>query len=222
MTRNPFKGYQEGRQGVREELLTDYLAFLDKSRLRPKHPTQLAEMCAQYLTDKQGKNCSASTLLRNVRYKGQLLTYMADHQEGGTKAAKLRKLSDPAAKVALLKADLTISNLRAEVERLKGYVGQLEEESADRGKSWKGATAAQPVASSLQISAESLNYVAVCRALHLVIERLGGIILVDAAKQEILDASTFPPSVVVCGEAVELYLNWLSKQSSLGGRHGRQ
>jgi len=175
--------------------------------------TDLAEMAAQHISEKEGKPCDRSTLLRSKKYKGLLLSYMADHMAEGTDSINRDAIRDPAARALLDTADYSIENLTRENERLKNYVTELTgnlAEAESRPQALPAPKAGSEVDSaSARLSQDRLRYLTTCEALHAVLERFGGIVKLDPSADRIMDATESPAAVLVGEKVAKAFFEWL-------------
>lgn len=218
--RNTFEGYQAAKQDRRAQLIIQYLEQLKTSRVKFKHVTGLAEMVATHITHQElklkqkQKPCNKATLLRNIRYKSLLLTFMAAHLGGGTKNLKLRDVGDEKAKALITTVQLEAGNLRREVERLKVYVVHLE-----KNQSATPTTLPTPVDGGLReaLHEMQLKHVRTCQALQRVLLHFEKSLAVDMGRRQILDMSRLRNNVVVDTDVTAPFFEWLRDNAGMGG-----
>ncbi len=210
---NTFKGYQEKKQKRREQLIIDYLAALKKSRATFKYITDLAAHVAAHIAREEQGDCNRATLLRNIRYKALLLSYMASTMTGGTQSITAATLVAPDAKALVAERDLTISNLRRELERLNGYCEQLEAKLDAKGPG--GVSAIQHTAVVAYATAEAdykYRFVKTCQALRLVLDYLPNQFEIDSNEALLKDAIIKRGNnIVVQAENFRPFVEWLEK-----------
>lgn len=207
---NPFAAYQSSGQRDREELLRAYLGSLRKGRVRFDHVTGLADMAAEFLSERQGKPCNRATLLRNLRYKKLLLSYLADRTPRGTNSISHRTIRDPAARALVETAELTAENFRRENERLRAYIAELQGmQGRDAKSAAKGPRTAARSAKAAGLTPDRLNYLQTCQALDAVLQRFDSIVSVDIQAEQIVDATASPPGPLVPASISKAFFAWL-------------
>lgn len=213
-----FSAWQEANQTRREILISDYLIYLRKTRVRCAFVTDLAALVAKHIEESEGAPCNQSTLLRNPRYKAQLLSYMVRSRSPGSDGIDPSSISDPGAKALLITGKLEASNLRRELDRVNAYVGHLEmqvEEYRVAGKP-RVDLPKHSAEASLQISDYELKFVRTCQVLRTLLDYLQVAVEVDAAQRQILDRSKRRNNVIVGAELAQAFFEWLA--SNQGSR----
>lgn len=210
---NTFKGYQEKKQKRREQLIIDYLAALKKSRATFKYVTDLAAHVAAHIAREEQGDCNRATLLRNIRYKALLLSYMASTMTGGTQSITTATLVAPDAKALVAERDLTISNMRRELERLSGYCEQLEAKVDAKGTGVGSTIQHTAVVADATTEADyKFRFVRTCQALRLVLDYLPGQFRIDSNEALLKDATIKRGNnVVVQAENFRPFVEWLEK-----------
>jgi len=210
--RSSFSAWQEENQVRRESIVSQYLDFLGKTRVKVRHPTHLAELVAKHISQVEGKPCNKSTLLRNVRYKAKLLSYQA-RSVSGVKSLVSRSDSDVTANALVTNAELECGNLRRELERLKIYTSTLEEQLdhlQGQGQILPKAMLADETAS--QLSEGEFRFIRTCQALRSLLSHLNLIVQVDPDNRRILDMSKRRNNVIVDEEVAGPFCDWLKTQ----------
>jgi hypothetical protein len=208
-----FAAWQEANQVRREGIIDEYLAFLAKTRVKVRNPTDLADLVAKHISQVEGEPCNKATLLRNARYKAKILTYQA-RSLTGTKTLNSRTVTDPTAKVLITSAQLESGNLKRELERLNIYVTSLEEQ-VDQLQS-HGRKLPVPVEaadSASQLSDYEFRFVRTCQALRSLLSYLNVVVQVDPNSQRILDRSKRRDNVIVDKEVAGPFFEWLNSQA---------
>lgn len=215
-----FADWQEANQVRREALIDEYLQYLDKTRVRVRNPTDLADLVARHIEQVEGAPCNKSTLMRNVRYKSKILTYQARHLETGSRSLHSREIADPSANALVTTAKLEAGNLRREVERLNIYINSLEEQleqyqqKGRRRLSEPAAHKAAPGAN--RISDYEFKFVRTCQALRALVSHMNLVLEVDTKAQQILDRSKRRNNVIVDNEIAGPFIEWLASVSEEG------
>ena len=187
------------------------MAFLTKTRVKVRNPTDLADLVAKHITQVEGEPCNKSTLLRNVRYKAKLLSFQAKSLASGAKALNPRAVTDPTARALIISSQLETGNLKRERERLNIYVTSLEEQ-VDRykgeGRHLPGpADAAEPVGG---LSDFELQFIRTCQALRSLLVHLKLVVELDERNQRILDKSKRRDNVIVDKDVAGPFFDWLA------------
>lgn len=211
---NKFSAWQEANQVRREAILSVYLAFLAKTRVKVRNSTDLADLVARHISDVEGKPCNKSTLLRNIRYKAKILSYQAKNQNPGVKTLNSRDVSDPRAQALIASAQLECGNLRRELERLNAYTRSLEEEM-DRLQSAGRMLPNLPVVASERtdrLAELEFQFVRTCQALRLLLDSFKSIVQLDPSGRRILDMSKRRNNVIVDQEMAAPFFDWLNQQ----------
>lgn len=209
--KNPFAGWQQEKLKRREALIREFLAYMGKKRMKCEYITDLADMVAKHIAEREGANCNRATLLRNKRYKALLLTYMATSLGGGTIAINPKGIEDPKAGALLLAAELGVENLRREVGRLKAYIAELES-----AKSKSIAESSPEDTSQAVVDELRLKLVQTSQALLAVLHHFDGLLTADRDANRILDATTRPPKVVVDSKLATPFFEWLHLNRDIG------
>lgn len=219
MTKNTcskFAEWQEANQVRRESIISDYLLFLGKTRVRARHLTDLAQLVARHISEVENKPCNKSTLIRNPRYKAKLLSYQARRIASGTKGVSPPGVAEFTAKVRVTHAELESENLKRELERLRIYTSTLEEQ-LDRPQI-QGRVLSPVIISDdhpNQLSNYEFEFVRTCQALMLLISHLNLIVQVDATSRRILDMSRRRDNVIVDQEVAGPFFDWLKVQGGV-------
>lgn len=211
---NTFDGYQQANQERREFLVTQYLEQLRASRVKFPHVTSLAEMVATHVAHQEQKPCNKATLLRNNRYKALLLTFMAVHLGAGTKSLKLKDVTDAKAKALVTTAQLEVSNLKRESERLKTYIAYLEKHQSSVSP---GTVADESEQMRNTLHDIQLKYTRTCQSLYKLLQHFGKTVCVDPDHQQILDMSRLRNNVVVEAVTATPFFEWLHLNSNVPG-----
>ena len=208
-----FAAWQEANQVRREKIIEEYLAFLEKTRVKVRTTTDLADLVAKHISQVEGEPCNKATLLRNARYKAKILTYQARSLTPGIKALSMRTVTDPAAKVLITSAQLESGNLKRELERLNIYVKSLEEQ-VDQLQS-EGRKVLQTVAvadTKTHLSDYEFRFARTCQALRSLLGHMNTVVQIDPINQRILDMSKRRDNVIVDKEIASPFFEWLRSQ----------
>lgn len=209
--KNPFASWQKANQKRREALITEFLDYMKKRRMRCEYITDLAGMVAKHISEQEEASCHPATLLRNQGYKALLSSYMAKSMAGGTDAIDRGCLNDPKAGAIVIAAELGKENLRREVARLKAYIVELE------ARKPKFEPVNEPkVSRSDSIDDLRQKNAMTCKALLIVLKHYDGLLRIDADSNRIEDASTRPPRVVVDGKLAAPFFEWLYLNRDVG------
>jgi hypothetical protein len=213
MSRNPFSAYQERGQDQRDKLIKTFLNFLKAGRAPAKfeNVTQLADLVARHISAEQGEPCAKSTILRNRRYKEQLLLYLVNAKNGSS-SLDGRKINDPSAQVLLLQRDLMGENAKREIQRLKSYIKSLEDATSNQGPRTIAPTLA------CELDATEAKLYATLQALFAIMRHFGPLLRADSDGAKILDATTIPARVVVDAELARPFFDWIDSNRDVGGR----
>lgn len=213
-----FAAWQEANQLRREKLIAEYLAYLDKTRVRVRNTTDLADLVARHLEQTEGKPCNKSTLLRNVRYKAKLLSYQAVRggQEGRKKDR--HRIDDPVANAMVTTAKLEAGNLKREVERLRIYIDSLETQIEEltqgggrRQAQWHVTDTSQD---EVATSDYEFKFIRTCQALRSLLSQFNVFCELDTNNAQILDRSKRRNNVLVDKELAGPFVEWIN---SIGG-----
>lgn len=207
---NTFHLFQEKKQTTRENIIRTWLNEARKGRARYEYVTDLAKAIAMHIGQMEEGSCSHVTLLRNVRYKTLLLSYMAEsvlEKKGGRNSAQN---NSPSAQLALTCSKLEISNVRQENQRLKLYIAELEGEiNISKGnklavgdKSGNGKYI-EEMATLLE------KYIYTCQTLLLVLERRKDVLEIDQQNKQIIDRSMLRGNkIIVDSSLAEPFFDW--------------
>jgi hypothetical protein len=213
-----FAAWQEAKQNKREVIIDEYLKYLDETRVKVRHATDLADLISRHISQVEGAPCNKSTLMRNVRYKAKILTYQAQHLDIESKLRARHSLADPSANAVLTTKKLEVGNLRREVERLNIYIDSLEEQ-LEQSKSRKGGIVPVPKMdesqdlNQLPLSDHEFTFVRTCQALRAVLSHMNLVLEVDTKNKRILDRSRRRDNVIVEKELVGPFVDWLKSVS---------
>lgn len=211
---NRFSEWQEARQARREAIISEYLSFLGKTRIKVRNLTDLAELVARHISQIEGKPCNKSTLLRNVRYKARLLTFQARSLASGTKALSSRTVTDPTAKALVACAELESENLKRELQRLNIYATALEKQVDQlQSRGWQPPSTAPE--SQTRLSDYEFRFIRTCQALRLLLNHLDRVVQIDLRSECILDMSKRRDNVIASKEVVAPFLEWLGAEGKL-------
>lgn len=217
--RNTFAAWQEKNVADREKAIAKYLSVLKRTKAKYQYVTNLAEAVAEHISQLEGKPCSSTTILRNKRYKAQLLSFLAN--QSGSSVVPPEAITDDRAKAVLISLQLELRNIRDENERLKAYAQELDGE-LDRLRGPLGV---------MRLSAKSDNgggdnneverlqndLASVCKALWLLLEHFKDIMSADYEAKRILDLSAFGDrNIVVDSRTAEPFFTWLRNNQGVG------
>lgn len=213
---NRFAAWQEANQVRREVVIDEYLQYLDKTRVRVRNATDLADLVARHIAQVQGAPCNKATLMRNVRYKAKILTYQAQHLELGVRTLQNQVLIDPASKAVLTTSRLEVGNLKREIERLNVYIKSLEDQQE---KSRMQARLQPPDARITEklmvdeshVTDYEFKFIRTCQALRTLLNHLDLVLEVEVASVQILDRSKRRNNVIVDKEIAGPFFEWLAK-----------
>lgn len=209
-----FAAWQEANQVRREGIIDEYLQYLDKTRVKVRNATDLADLVARHIAQVEGAPCNKATLMRNVRYKAKILTYQAQHLEPGVRSFERLVSLDPGSKAVLTTSKLEASNLRREIERLNVYIksleGQLEHSRIREGRKLPEAPSNGATVDAAHISEYEFKFVRTCQALRALLSHLNLVLEVDTVSKQILDRSKRRDNVIVDKEVAGPFIEWLS------------
>lgn len=207
-----FAAWQEANQTRRELLISEYLRYLRKTRVRCEFVTDLATLVAKHIEESEGAPCNRSTLLRNARYKAQLLSYMVRNRLPGSDGIDPNGIADPSARALITTGKLETSNLRRELERVNAYVGHLETQVEDYRLAGKPRVdlPKHSGGASPQISDYELKFVRTCQVVRTLLDHLQVAVEVDTAQRQILDRSKRRNNVIVGAELAGPFFDWLA------------
>jgi hypothetical protein len=201
--KNTFLGYQEEKQARRESLISDYLKVLKKGKAQFKYVTDLAKMVAVHISQAEGKECNKATLLRNLRYKALLLSFMADEMRPGAKNAVAKSSDDPGAQAQLTQLQLANRNLIKENQRLKAHIVALPDAGPQQAE-------VQPQAMSFDSAPDfEERFVLTCQVVLRILENLGDFISVDTESMRVLDLSKRIDNVIADERLAQPFVEWL-------------
>jgi len=210
-----FAAWQEANQARREGIIDEYLQYLDKTRVKVRNATDLADLVARHITQVEGMPCNKATLMRNVRYKAKILTYQAQHLEPGVRTLEQQGLLDPGSKAVLATSKLEAGNLRREIERLNVYINSLESQ-LENARSRGGRQLPQDVSNGETVDAAPISdyefkFIRTCQALRALLSHLNLVLEVDAVSKQILDRSKRRDNVIVDKEIAGPFIEWLAQ-----------
>jgi hypothetical protein len=216
---NTFRGFQEGRQVARENIIDEYLNSLRRKKTPVKFVTQLAEMVAEHVTECEKGNavspCNASTLLRNQRYKMRLLEYMAEQPLASGYRAVQAKRGD--VDVVLIQAQLDIVNLTNENARLKRYIANLEDPAFKRVAplNAQSASGSDSENNSVSVDQDRLGFLQTCRCLFKLLRRFSDYAVLEPGTGEIVDPAVRrgDARTIVSADDTAAYRAWLKENS---------
>lgn len=210
--KNPFARWQQAKQESRETLIRECLAELTRKRTRYDYITDLAEEVASYISQKEEKKCDRATILRNKRYKGPLLSFMAKSIEQGTDSINRKNMTEPKAEALVLAAEIGAENLRREVTRLKAYISDLEASKENSEPQRSNSPKTGDVIADIQ-----RRHTLTCQALLAVLKHFDGLLRSDADAKRVMDASTRPHKVVVDEKLATPFFEWMQLNRDVGG-----
>jgi hypothetical protein len=212
--RSTFEAFQEAKQVRRESFIRDYLEMLAASRVRFKYVTDLSQMVALHIAERESGRCNKSTLLRNKRYKALLLNYMVHRLPGGTKNVEARGISEEKAKALLVTAQLDVANFRREAERLRAHISLLE----------RGATNVKILPPKDQIESDldgrlhstHLKYTRTCQALYALLKHMESKGFSFIEDHCMVDKSRMRNNILVDSDIAAPFFEWLGSNRDLG------
>lgn len=213
---NRFESFQKQKQENRGALISEFLAYLKTSRVRHQYVTDLAEMVAKHISEREGKPCNRATLLRNPRYKASLLSYMAENHAAGTNNLKVRSISDPKAQAMVMTAQVDASNYKRENERLRAHIAYLDSKGTNAPRQIGSIAQNEPGNLQFELEQAKLQFVRACQTLQSVLKYLGPIVLVDTSGKQIVDRSKSRNNVIVGSEIAAGFFEWLEANSGIG------
>lgn len=213
---NRFEGFQLLKQEGREALISEFLLYLKSSRVKHQYVTELAEMVAKHISTREGKPCNRATLLRNPRYKSILLSYMAENLSSGTKALKLKNIDDPKAQALVLTAQVELSNLKRDNERLRLYVAHLEAQIAISVSKPDALISTTPLDRNLELEQAQVRFARVCQSLQLVIRHFDSVVSADMSARRIIDMTRTRGNVIVDSEIAAGFFEWIELNNGIG------
>lgn len=213
---NSFASYQEQKQRRREDYILAYLVVARKSRQRFDYVTDMAKSVASYITTVETQEgmsnsaCNPATLLRNKRYSALLHSYLRDNVHQGIKNAPMKKNHlSPVEQSNSLLSGIETSNLRLENQRLKYHIVELERALAHKAPRLPPIGTHSPeVPSNLQDM--EFKFISTCQMLSTILSKLQDILIADAEKQRILDATVRRGDNVLVDERIAApFFDWL-------------
>lgn len=164
--KNNFKGYQADKVAKRLLVIQEQITLYKKRKVSFKNITEMAETLSEYITKQEGSSCSSSTILRNDKYKALIEEYFYS-QEGVKKPGEASSLI----------AELTLSNVERENQRLKQYIASLEKELDEYKSKAQNALILENKHSYL--SSEEQNSADFKKSLNLLIEHFEGLVAIN-------------------------------------------
>lgn len=216
---NSFGAWQEKQIAAREALIAEFLAQTRKSKANYPGITALAKAVAQHITaiEKKSEPCSVTTILRNPRYKSQLIHYLANQR--GAKLISLEVLPDDRAKAIVTSLQLEVLNLRKDNERLKRYIEALDVEM-EALKPYFQARLAESVDSvsddAVKVMKLENDLGRTCQVITKIVEQFPDILSVESNYNRIIDLSVREgrPGRVVADEPESTpYFVWLRRHA---------
>lgn len=210
LSANPFKEYQETTVIRRKEVIAECLCALRKRRVAFEYITDLSKIVAAHVSQVENEPCSYTTLLRNAGYKALLLEFMAPF------AATNRSLVfEPQAQMRIQTLELDLGNVKADNERLRAYISDLEAKV--------GAQSPLDVLAKSNEEGENVllqlsnRRALACKALWLVLEHFRGLVSIDSERGCIVDlAASHRKNVIVDADISKDFLDWLAENSWVG------
>lgn len=213
---NRFEAYQTLKQQSRVTLISEFLTYLKTSRVRHQYVTDLAEMVAKHITEREGKPCNRATILRNPRYKAMLLSYMAENLAAGTKNLKVKDITDPKTQALMLTTQVDVSNLKNENERLRAYIAHLESQEIKPSGMISAPQNVPSDYSQFEFEKEQIRFARVCQSLQRLIRYLNSVVSVDMNSRQIVDMSKSRNNVIVDSETAAGFFEWLEANKGIG------
>ncbi|WP_139379423.1 hypothetical protein [Zoogloea sp. LCSB751] len=217
--KNSFGAWQEQQMAAREALVVEFLAQSTKSKANYPGITALATAVAQHVSAIEGKSepCSATTILRNPRYKSQLTHYLANQR--GAKKISFEALPDERAKAIVTSLQLEVFNLRQDNERLQRYIEALDSEmEALKPKLMvRQAESVNPLSNDAEKLRKLENDLGrTCLVVNKILERFPDILGVESNYNRIVDLSIRegrPARIVAEETEASPYFIWLRRQT---------
>lgn len=178
---NHFKGFQEEKIALRLQLINEVLTVYKKQKVSFKNITELATAVSKHIAKNEGAACSASTILRNEKYKGLIEAFY-------NSLPNSKKKADAGSFIA----ELTQSNVERENMRLKLYIAQLEKE-LDEYRNGKAAAKKEVVP---YLSNDEQQVAHLSKALHLLIQHFEGLVAINE-KGDLVDLTKKVNNVIV-------------------------
>lgn len=213
---NRFEKFQTLKQEGRKVLILEFLKYLKTSRVRHQYVTELAEMVAKHITEREGKPCNKATLLRNPQYKSMLLSYMAENLAAGTRNLKAKSIDDPKTQALVMTVQLEVSNLKRDNERLRSYVTHLEANVVKTDNQISTMAHSAPNDHKMELEQAQIRFAHACQALQLVIRHLDPVVSVDVSAKKIIDMTKSRNNVIVDSEIAVDFFEWLEANKDIG------
>ena len=214
--RNTFEDYQQVKQESREQLIVQCLAKIHSSRAPFLYLTDLADAVARYIALQEQRPCNKATLLRNIRYRSHLLTFMSAHTKAGTKTFDVKELADGKSRALVTAAQVEVGNLRRESDRLKAYISQLERQLGAAQEPGQLNLQEDAAKASQSLYEMQLKYTRTCQALFSVLCHLSQTLSTDPEHQRIVDLSRLRNNIVVDSAIAAPFFDWLAANKDLG------
>lgn len=199
---NPFEAYQQDHQSTRVAHIQAYLKVAKDSRAHFAYVTDLAEMVATHLSQVEGKKCHRSTLLRNLNYKGLLLSYMAADVAPGIKRVISNKVESATEQALVVHSQLELANVKRENLRLKVHIAELRSRDSQFGAPELSLASTKP-------AADEVAFVKTCQVLLRVLENFDGLLSVDFEMDRLLDTSRIVDNVIADEKLAAPFIAWL-------------
>lgn len=197
-----FADYREKKQTKRELLIRGYLDITHLSRANFKFITDLAKMVAAHLSQVEGRNCSPSTLLRNIRYKVLLEKYQEKSVLPGAKNVSIPVIDEPRSAAVVTQLKLVNRNLTSENQRLKAHIASLK-------AGQKIAQSCVVVGVSPETNDFEEKFILTCQAMLRLFEKFDELLRVDTDANRIIDLEPRPHRVLVDERFATPYIEWL-------------
>jgi len=205
---NPFFDFQQSKVKRRVGIIINTLDYLKKNRITTKYVTDLAEVCAKAISDKEDKPCNKSTLLRNNEYKSFLLAFMAGQYTQGVKSIKGYSGDDNKIKLIISNLEASVSNLRADNNRLLNRVRVLESSAKSSNLSISSKEYHDEKSSGFDNI--TIDFSLTCKALLQVIKASNGLISLSHDGTEIHNFGTAKRKdrVIVNKQTAAPFIKW--------------
>lgn len=190
---NTFSGYQDEKRRRRVELIGANLSTLSALRLRFSNITQLAEVVALHISQKETEAgigvCSASTLLRNLHYKALLIGHLNSQAQKEGKKTGESLSSQTNTDVQRIQAQLRCVNLENENDRLKSYIVQLETKLSNKDGHVLNVENGFRRDEEVALANLREDFAQTCKTLVLLLQRFEGYAAVDGKSCSIVDSA---------------------------------